>query len=45
MKISKQNAEKVAPGVPHQMKNQSEQETEFLVISQPTTRGDRIQVE
>ncbi len=35
----------VAPGVPHQMKNQSEQETEFLVISQPTTRGDRIQVE
>ena len=33
----------VAPGVPHQMKNERLDDVEFLVISQPTTRGDRIQ--
>jgi mannose-6-phosphate isomerase-like protein (cupin superfamily) len=32
----------VPPGVPHQMKNESGAETEFLVISQPTSRGDRV---
>lgn len=32
----------VAPGVPHQMRNDSTDAVEFLVISQPTTRGDRI---
>jgi mannose-6-phosphate isomerase-like protein (cupin superfamily) len=35
----------VAPGVPHQMRNDSDGEIEFLVISQPATRGDRIHVE
>ncbi|CAG7647718.1 cupin domain-containing protein [Paenibacillus allorhizosphaerae] len=31
----------VPPGIPHQMKNQSDADVEFLVISQPQTRGDR----
>lgn len=35
----------IAPGVPHQMRNDSSGEIEFLVISQPTTRGDRIHSE
>jgi mannose-6-phosphate isomerase-like protein (cupin superfamily) len=32
----------ILPGVPHQMKNESAEDTEFLVISQPSTRGDRV---
>ncbi|MFH5182082.1 cupin domain-containing protein [Paenibacillus sp. TAB 01] len=32
----------VGPGLPHQMKNTSEADVEFLVISHPQTRGDRI---
>lgn len=32
----------IEPGVPHQMTNESEADTEFLVISSPTTVGDRI---
>jgi mannose-6-phosphate isomerase-like protein (cupin superfamily) len=32
----------VAPGVPHQMRNESSAAVEFLVISQPTTKGDRV---
>lgn len=35
----------VPPGIPHQMKNESSDDVEFLVISQPTTRGDRIAAE
>lgn len=34
----------VAPGVPHQMKNTSDSDVEFLVISHPQTRGDRVTV-
>lgn len=30
--------------IPHQARNESDMDTEFLVISQPTTRGDRINV-
>jgi mannose-6-phosphate isomerase-like protein (cupin superfamily) len=29
----------IAPGLPHQMHNDSNADVEFLVISQPTTRG------
>lgn len=29
---------------PHQMRNDSEEEVELLVISQPNSRGDRIQL-
>jgi Mannose-6-phosphate isomerase len=32
----------IAPGVPHRMFNKSDGETEFLVISQPNSRGDRV---
>jgi mannose-6-phosphate isomerase-like protein (cupin superfamily) len=34
----------IEPGVPHQMRNDSGEDTEFLVISNPATRGDRVQV-
>ncbi|WP_313890923.1 cupin domain-containing protein [Psychrobacillus sp.] len=32
----------VPPLVQHQMRNESDQDTEFLVISQPNSRGDRV---
>jgi mannose-6-phosphate isomerase-like protein (cupin superfamily) len=32
----------VPPGARHQMRNDSEAPLELLVVSQPTTRGDRI---
>jgi mannose-6-phosphate isomerase-like protein (cupin superfamily) len=35
----------IAPSVPHQMYNKSNKIIEFLVISQPSTRGDRIVVD
>ena len=31
----------IAPGQVHQFRNESETDVHFLVISQPTTRGDR----
>lgn len=39
-----QQAVEVLPGVPHQMFNESDADVEFLVISQPTTRGDRMNI-
>jgi len=35
----------IPPGVPHRIRNDSEADAEFLVVSQPTTRGDRIVVD
>jgi mannose-6-phosphate isomerase-like protein (cupin superfamily) len=35
----------VPPGIPHQMFNLSEEDLEFLVISQPTSKGDRVMVD
>lgn len=35
----------VAPGVPHHIYNHTQMEVEFLVISNPPTRGDRINLE
>jgi mannose-6-phosphate isomerase-like protein (cupin superfamily) len=32
----------VQPGVPHQMSNQSQEDVEFIVVSQPMSHGDRI---
>lgn len=43
--LSAQEGVEVPPGVAHQMKNEAAADVEFLVISQPTTRGDRIHVE
>jgi mannose-6-phosphate isomerase-like protein (cupin superfamily) len=34
----------VAPGVPHQFMNESNDDVNFLVISHPSTRGDRVDV-
>ncbi|WRU97856.1 cupin domain-containing protein (plasmid) [Priestia filamentosa] len=34
----------VPPYVAHQMMNKSDKDVEFLVVSQPTSKGDRIQV-
>lgn len=33
----------IKPGVRHQAANESGESVEFLVISEPTTRGDRIE--
>jgi len=35
----------VEPGIPHRIRNGSAAAAEFLVISGPSTRGDRIEVE
>ena len=35
----------VPPGVPHQLLNLSSAEIEFLVISHPATRGDRVRAD
>ena len=43
--LSAQEGVEVPPRVAHQMKNEAAADVEFLVISQPTTRGDRIHVE
>lgn len=32
----------IEPGIPHQAKNESDSDVEFIVTSQPTTRGDRV---
>lgn len=31
----------IPPGVPHQVKNESQEAAEFLVVSQPPSHGDR----
>lgn len=40
--LGPQQGLEVPPGVPHQLLNLSDADIEFLVISHPTTRGDRI---
>ncbi|HZG13918.1 MAG TPA: hypothetical protein VE710_02750 [Candidatus Bathyarchaeia archaeon] len=46
MKTSKHVAEHYiwGEGIAHQARNDHEQDVEFLVISHPTTRGDRFEV-
>ncbi|CAM2967232.1 cupin domain-containing protein [Paenibacillus sediminis] len=39
--LSPQEGIEVAPQVPHQMMNQSNEDIEFLVISHPKSHGDR----
>lgn len=34
----------VAPGVPHQFLNESVTDVHFIVVSHPTTKGDRVEV-
>jgi mannose-6-phosphate isomerase-like protein (cupin superfamily) len=40
--LNVQQGIEIAPGTPHQITNDSDADVEFLVISQPTTRGDRV---
>ncbi|MDD7793048.1 cupin domain-containing protein [Clostridium sp. 'White wine YQ'] len=35
----------ILPGIPHQMMNNSDCDIEFVVVSTPTSKGDRILVE
>ena len=35
----------IAPGAPHQFRNESEHEVIFLIISQPPGQGDRLPAE
>jgi mannose-6-phosphate isomerase-like protein (cupin superfamily) len=43
--LQKHEGAQVAPGVPHRMFNECEREVEFLVVSQPASRGDRYLAE
>ena len=43
--LHEQEGVEVAPLVPHQMFNNSDEEIEFLVISQPISKGDRVLVD
>lgn len=40
-----QEGVEVTPLTPHQMFNHSSEDVEFIVISQPTSKGDRVVVE
>lgn len=35
----------ISPNIPHQMLNQSDRDIEFIVVSAPTSKGDRVLVE
>jgi mannose-6-phosphate isomerase-like protein (cupin superfamily) len=43
--LTSQEGVEVPPHIPHQMFNESESAAEFLVISQPTSKGDRVSFE
>lgn len=40
--LQAQEGMEVPPGVPHQFRNQSDQDVVFLVISAPKSHGDRV---
>lgn len=40
--ISARDGLSIKPGVPHQLRNESDEPVDFLVISQPPSHGDRI---
>lgn len=42
--LKRHEGTEVSPCVPHQIFNEYEEDVEFLVISQPSTQGDRILV-
>lgn len=42
--LNQQEGIEILPGTPHKMMNKSETEIEFLVISAPTSKGDRVVV-
>lgn len=40
--LAAQSGIEIPPGAPHQARNESDADIEFLVISTPTTQGDRV---
>ena len=42
VKLTEGQGLEISPGTPHQFKNESTQDVHFLVISHPSTKGDRI---
>ncbi len=42
--LQQQNGLEVAPRIPHRIINNSGKDVEFLVISAPKSRGDRIEI-
>ncbi|WP_127532563.1 cupin domain-containing protein [Paenibacillus kobensis] len=45
IQLNEQEGIEVAPLIPHRLLNQSDRDVEFLVISAPNSRGDRIAAE
>lgn len=43
--LTPQQGIEIPPGAKHQAQNQSQSDVEFVVISHPTTRGDRVNCE
>ena len=43
--LNKGQGLEIPPQIKHQFKNQSNTDVHFLVISSPTTRGDRVNIE
>ena len=43
--LQKHEGAEVAPTVPHQIFNDSDEEIEFIVVSQPPGQGDRVTAE
>jgi mannose-6-phosphate isomerase-like protein (cupin superfamily) len=42
--LNDQEGIEILPGIPHQMMNNSDCEIEFIVVSTPTSKGDRVLV-
>lgn len=42
--VAKGEAFRVAPGLPHRIWNQGPEDLHFLVISEPRSHGDRVNV-
>lgn len=43
--LNEQEGVQIEPGTPHQMMNKSDGDIEFIVISTPTSKGDRVLVD
>ena len=43
--LQQHDGAEVPPNVPHQMFNESDDVVEFIVISQPASHGDRVNIE
>jgi mannose-6-phosphate isomerase-like protein (cupin superfamily) len=43
--LAKHQGIEIAPGIPHLIRNDFEHDVEFLVISQPPTRNDRVVID